>query len=144
MQDIEDITAYVEKERQRYNDLLDNFLRNEIERVNKQKQYYDRALEDYTRRTLESSNKKTLKLPYGNLALRKQQPHYEYSDDLVIEWAKDFYPDMVKVTVPEPKISIDKKELKKQGIVIDGCLYINGELVPGVTVEVKSDKFEIK
>ena len=62
----------------------------------------------------------------------------------IIEWAKDSYPDLIKTTIPEPKLSINKTDLKKQGTVIGNILYINGKEVPGVYIEQREDKFEIK
>jgi hypothetical protein len=78
------------------------------------------------------------------LALKKQQPHYTYSEEELIEWAKELVPEIVKTTVPEPKVSIDKKKLKEVGIILDGVLYINGEQVPGVEIIIRDDSFNIK
>ena len=113
-QDIEQIKQFIAEERLRLMQQLDAFESREIASKMHQKAYYDRALEDFTRRELANSNKKSIKLPSGTLAIKKQQPHYDYTDETLLEWAKDFAPDLVKTTYVEPKVSIDKKELKKK------------------------------
>jgi hypothetical protein len=78
------------------------------------------------------------------LALKKQQPHYTYTDEDILEWAKEARPELIKTTIPEPKVSIDKKLLKEQSVIMDGLLYIDGVEVPGVQVEMRDDAFSIK
>ena len=142
--DIEDIKAYVEEERKRYLALLDDYLNEQIQAIEKRKKFYDDALEVFVRRELDGSSKRSMKLPHGTLALKKQQPHYVYTEADILDWAKEVFPELVKVTTPEPKVSIDKKMLKEQGTIIDGVLYINGERVPGVEIEIRDDAFNIK
>lgn len=142
--DIEDIKQYIEEERKRYNDLLDNYLIEQVQAIERRKKFYDDALEVFVRRELDGSSKRSMKLPHGTLALKKQQPHYVYTEADILDWAKEVFPELVKVTTPEPKVSIDKKMLKEQGTIIDGVLYINGERVPGVEVEIRDDAFNIK
>ena len=143
-QDIEQIKQFVAEERARLMQQLDAFEAREIASKMNQKAYYDRALEDFTRRELENSNKKSIKLPNGTLSIKKQQPHYDYIDETLLEWANDFAPDLVKTTYVEPKVSIDKKELKKRIILDNNKVYLNGQEVPGVYITIKDDKFEIK
>ena len=143
-EEIEQIQQYIKEEKNRLIHHLEQFEMKEIEKVRSRQQYYTRALEDFTRRELEGTNKKSIKLPNGTLAIKKQQPHYEYSDEQFIEWAESYFPDLVKVTVPEPKKTIDKKELKKRSFIDDGMLFIDGLEVQGVSVEERDDKFEVK
>jgi hypothetical protein len=142
--DINDIKEYIEAEKERYLQLLENYMIDQIMAVEKRKQFYDDALEAYIHRELDGTKKRSIKLPHGTLSLKKQQPHYTYEDEDIIDWAKEMYPDIVKTTIPEPKVSIDKKKLKEQGEIIDGLLYIDGLQVPGVQVEIKDDAFSIK
>ena len=143
-EDINDIKRYVEEERERLNKLLDDYLLDQVQAVERRKKFYDDALEAYIHRELDGTNKRSMKLPHGTLALKKQQPHYTYVEEDIIQWAQDFYPDVVKTTIPEPKVSIDKKKLKDVGTIMDGLLYIDGVEVPGVQVEIKDDAFSIK
>lgn len=142
--DINDIKEYIEAEKERYLQLLENYMIDQIMAVEKRKQFYDDALEAYIHRELDGTKKRSIKLPHGTLSLKKQQPHYTYEDEDIIDWAKEMYPDIVKTTIPEPKVSIDKKKLKEHGEIIDGLLYIDGLQVPGVQVEIKDDAFSIK
>jgi hypothetical protein len=143
-QDIEQIKQFIAEEKLRLIKQLEVFEEREVEALLRKKAYYDRALEDFTRRELENSNKKSIKLPNGTLSIKKQQPHYDYIDETLLEWAKDFAPDLVKITYIEPKVSIDKKELKKQIVLDNNKIYLNGYEVPGVDVTFKDDKFEVK
>lgn len=142
--EIDQIRLFIAEERDRLLKQLDDFEQQQIESIKKKQLYFNRALEDYTRRELEKSNKKSIKLPSGTLSVKKQQAHYEYDDIAVIEWAQVHYPSLLKVTVPEPKTSIDKKELKKITSINNGALYLNGVMVPGIEVTEKEDAFSIK
>lgn len=142
--DIESVKAFVEEERNRLNTLLDSYQNDQVTSIQKRKSFYDSALESYTYRELENSSKRSIKLPFGTLSLKKQQPVFEYEDEDVIAWAQIECPEIVKTVIPEPKISIDKKELKKIGIIEDGLLYINGKEVSGIQVQIRDDKFEVK
>ena len=144
LDDIEQIQQFVAEEKLRLIKQLEMFEQKEIESILRKKEYYDRALEDFTRRELENSNKKSIKLPSGTLAIKKQQPHYDYTDEALLEWAKDFAPDLVKITFIEPKESVDKKELKKRVVLDNNKIYLNGQEVLGVDVTIKDDKFEVR
>lgn len=143
-QDIEKIKEYIAEEKLRLMNQLEMFEQKEIESILRKKAYYDRALEDFTRRELENSNKKSIKLPNGTLAIKKQQPHYDYTDEALLAWATDFAPELVKTVYTEPKISVDKKELKKRIVIDNEKVYLNGIEVDGVYVTIKDDKFEVK
>ena len=144
VEEMDEIKQYIEEERKRLNAILDDYLIDQIQAVEKRKSFYDDALEAYAHRELDNTNKRSIKLPHGTIALKKQQPHYIYEDADIIEWAQESHPDLVKTTVPEPKVSIDKKKLKEQGTIMDGLLYIDGVAVPGVQIEIKDDAFNIK
>lgn len=143
-EDISDVKKYVEEERERINRLLDNYLIEQVQAIENRKRFYDDALETYIHRELDNTNKRSIKLPHGTLALKKQQPHYTYTDEDILEWAKEARPELIKTTIPEPKVSIDKKLLKEQSVIMDGLLYIDGVEVPGVQVEMRDDAFSIK
>lgn len=143
-EDINDVKKYIEEERERINRLLDNYLIEQVQAIEHRKKFYDDALETYIHRELDNTNKRSIKLPHGTLALKKQQPHYTYTDEDILEWAKEARPELIKTTIPEPKVSIDKKLLKEQSVIMDGLLYIDGIEVPGVQVEMRDDAFSIK
>ena len=106
--------------------------------------FYISQLELYLRteieRQIESGKKpkKTLKLPYGKILLKKQQPEYTKDDAALMEYAKQ----IGKVRVKE---EVDWADIKKSCLVQGGYLIDdNGEIVPGVTVTERADKFEIE
>ena len=80
------------------------------------------------------------KLPTGKLVLKKQAPEYERKDDELLPWLKQNRPDLVKVTE-----SANWAELKKS-VKINGenVVTADGEVVPGVKVTVREDKFEVE
>ncbi len=143
--DIESLKEFVAQERERYLNNLQKFEEQQIESINKKKEYYNRALEDFMRRELDTTGKKTLKLPNGTLSIKKQQPHYNYvSEEEMLMWMEINCPELVKVTRPEPKISVDKKELKKRAVIENGALILDGFEVPGVSVSEVDDAFSVK
>lgn len=79
----------------------------------------------------------TYKLPTGKLVLKKQEPEYERTDGLLLEWVKKNRPELVKV-----EESVEWLKLKKQ-VKIDGNSFVteDGEIIPGVVVKEREDKF---
>ena len=80
-------------------------------------------------------------LPSGKLVLKHQEPKYETDDEALVPWLKTMWPELVKV-----KESSDWANLKKQlTISPDGKSMItpDGEVVPGVTVTQREDKFTV-
>lgn len=82
--------------------------------------------------------KKSLKLPYGSIAFKSQQPEYVKDDELLMRYAKEN--GFIKV-----KEEVDWKALKDSCSIFDGKLVdLAGEVVPGVEVRDREDKFEVK
>lgn len=111
-----------------------------VEREN----YYKMLLEQYTRNQIAEQEaagkkpKKTVSLPYGKISLKKQQPEFIKDEEALLEFAKSS--GFVKV-----KETTDWAELKKSCKVYNGMLVDeDGEVVPGVKVVEKDDKFELK
>ena len=138
------VEEFIKAEAERLLSQLEMFKQQQLEAIQKKKNYYDRALEDYARREFDNSGKKTIKLPNGTLNIRKQQPTYEYDDEELIKWAQIHHEELVKIVVPEPKISVDKTQLKKLITIEDGAVFVDNKKVPGVTATINDDKFSIK
>ena len=82
--------------------------------------------------------KKTIKLPYGSISLKKQQPKFEKEEDLLLAHAK-------RLGYFKVEEKTDWATFKKNCTVSNGKLYDeNGEIVPGVVVEERPDRFENK
>ena len=80
--------------------------------------------------------RKTVKTPFGNFSLKKQQPQFLKEEKLLMEYAKSAGKVNEKTTV-----SVDWAAIKKESQLVDGKLIDpNGEVVPGVKVVEQDDK----
>lgn len=80
--------------------------------------------------------RKTVKTPFGNFSLKKQQPQFVKEEKLLMEYAKASGKVNEKTTV-----SVDWAAIKKESRLVDGKLIdLNGEVVPGVKVVEQDDK----
>lgn len=111
-----------------------------VDRVN----HYSLLLEAYIREQVAEQQangkkaKKSIKLPYGSIALKKQQPEFIKNEDELLEYARQA--ELVKV-----KETADWAAIKKVSRIHEGKMYDqNGEVVPGVDVVERADKFELK
>lgn len=127
--------AYLESHQEK----ISNWLEKTQNPLRNQEAYLLRLLENFARTKLEGSNKKSLKLIEGTLQFRKQQDKYEYEDNVLLTYAENNLPQFIKT-----KLSVDKTELKKKATVKNGEIYIDGVLVPGITVTSQDEKFDVK
>ena len=119
------------------------WLTEEEKRADQAREYLDFLLEDYHRRQLaENPKAKTIKLLHGELQLRAQQPEFQRDEAAIKTWAKDNRPEAL---IPqEPKL--DWAGLKKH-LVVQGGRAVDpttGEVVPGIAVIERPEKFSIK
>jgi len=125
---------------------VEAWLENEEKRADQAREYLDFLLEDYHRRLLKENKKaKTIQLLHGVLQLRAQQPEFTKDDERLLTWAKENRPELV-VTPPPPEPKLDWAGLKKIIKVVDGKAMdpSTGEIIPGITVIERSEKFNIK
>lgn len=95
--------------------------------------YFYALLREYMFGLKETDPKlKTVSLPGGKLAIRKQQPEYSYDEVKLLSWAKDNLPDAV----------VTKESISKT--VVKDYIKETGEILPGVDIQDRPDKFEIK
>lgn len=135
-------TDELTRQMQFYKDQMDIIARNADEAV----AFFESMLTGYFAERLEGGFTKstktqtTYKLPTGKLVLKKQAPEYERKDEDLLPWLKANRPDLVKVTE-----SANWAELKKS-IKINGenVVTADGEVIPGVKVTVREDKFEVE
>lgn len=114
-----------------------------VEFIDKQA-HYSNHLEQYLRAEIQKQvdagkkAKKTIKLPYGKISLKAQQPEFQKNEEELLPYAKG-------AGFAKMKWSVEWNELKKACQVVDGKLVDeNGEFVPGVTVIDRDEKFECK
>lgn len=126
------------------------FYRDQMEIIGKQADdevaWFESMLTEYFASRMEDGFTKatktqiTYKLPTGKLILKHQAPEYERKDDELLPWLKENRPDLVKVTE-----SANWAELKKTVKVVgDSVVTKDGEVVPGVKVTEREDKFEVE
>lgn len=137
----EEAMETAKKQIEAYQDKVNAWLESVTKPLDNQEAYYLNLLETFARTKLDGSNKKSLKLIEGTLQFRKQQPKYEYTDNVLLDYVKENLPDLIKRKVTE---SVDKTALKNKATIKDGRLYIDGKLIPGVVVEEQDDKFDVK
>lgn len=101
-------------------------------------EYFASRMEDgFTKST---KTQITYKLPTGKLILKKQAPEYERKDEDLLPWLKANRPDLVKVT-ESPNWAELKKSVKING---ENVVTADGEVIPGVKVTEREDKFEVE
>lgn len=115
----------------------------ESESIGHSKSFFESLVGEYAIKQRDNDPKfKNVKTPYGKVGFRKQQPKWNYDDEILIKHLKaSELTDLFK-TKEEPK----KAEIKKQFKVLDSGQVVdsNGEIVPGITVEEQGDKLDIK
>ena len=115
--------------------------------------FFEMKLKDYFSQVPHKVTKtqESYQLPSGKLVLKAQAPDFERDDEVLLKWVKKNEPDMVKV-----KESVDWAALKKVLIVdflpessdndnvVPFVLTGDGEIVPGIRVELRPDVFKVE
>ncbi|WP_018250346.1 host-nuclease inhibitor Gam family protein [Orenia marismortui] len=121
---------------------IDYWLEKEVSSIDSDIEFYEGILTEYAMNLKESDKElKTHKLPFGSLKFRAQSDKWNYEDDKLVESVEGAgLNDLIKV-----KKSVDKREFKKLVKVV-GSNVINpdtGEVIEGVTIESREEKFSI-
>lgn len=137
----EEINEFVDQEIERQLRLYQEYREDRMRPLDNQIAFYENALKTFAMNEYAETNKKTIKLPNGTLAIKKQQPKYVYDDEQVLEFLQENnYKDYIRT-----KAEVNKKDLKKNATVNNNNeLVIDGKVVPGVVVIPQEDKFEVK
>ena len=146
-EDIDSINEMCDSEIEKVTNRVNHYREAKIKPLVNQIAYYEKLLKNYTQHELEVSNKRSIKLPYGTLSMKKQQPKWEYGDEKeLIAWIQDNGYNSIlneKITC-----SLDKKLLKSAAFVTEEGVQIKiGDeivILPGVNVTQQEDKFTIK
>jgi hypothetical protein len=112
---------------------IDDWIEGTRVKAERETTYFNGLLRDYmtTLRT-DDPKLKAVSLPGAKLAFRKQQPEYIYDEDQLLPWVKANLPEAVVVKESVSKITV--KDYIKE----------TGEAIPGVEIEERPDKFEVK
>lgn len=111
-----------------------------VRRENFYKHRLERYMREEVRKMQENGKKpkKTIKLPYGTIKLVKQQPEYQRNENDLLEYAES--KGFVRV-----KKDVDWAAIKNKAKVFgDKLIDADGELIPGVTVVDREDKFTVE
>lgn len=140
--EIEQVNSFADEEIRRATEQINEFRQDRVKSLNGQVHYYETMLRDYTEREIQGSKKKSVKLPYGTLQIKKTPAKYVYDDALAKDFLVANLPDFI---TKKETVSIDKAGLKKVGSLNDnGDFVVNGLVVPGVAVIEQEDGFTVK
>lgn len=142
-QEAQEINEFVDAELERQVRLYEGYRAERLSPIENQIKFYEEALRTYTMNELADSNKRSIKLPNGTLAIRKQQPSYNYDEEEVMRYLKEN--ELEQYITVKTTESLNKKEIKKDFVVNNNNqLVFNNKVIPGTSVEFKDDKFEVK
>lgn len=116
--------------------------KNETKKLEKQRQFFERLLEEFHRsRIAQNPKEKTISTPYGKMQIKKIPPKWEYDDNKLLQWLKKNKPELVRIK-EEP----NKQGLKK-AVKVSGSKAIDpdtGEIVEGIAIQPEMDKFYVE
>lgn len=135
------IIKTAKEERDRLTATIDLWEEKETKSADNNIEFLESLLRSYAVKALDGSDKKSLKLPFGTLAFKKQQPKYTYDDTVLLAYLETNGEEFISKKIV---LSPNKVEIKKAGVVKEGNLYINDKKVDGIDVEILEDKFEVK
>lgn len=118
-------------------DLLATAIKERCARV---EDWYGPQLSSFHRALLaDDPKRRTISLPHGTLRARAQQDEWTFGPEFT-EWAEaSGRDDLVRV-----KVEPDRTAAKKRLLVLsDGRAALDGEVVPGVSVQGREPKFEV-
>lgn len=136
----EQINATADGELQRLSHRVNVWKEKELKKLDGSMTYLIDLLRSFAETELEGTNKRSISLPFGTLGFKKQQDKYEYDDAQLLT----FLEQQKLEAYIQRKPSAKKADLKKNGVVKDGKLYIDGVEVPGITIITQDDAFDVK
>lgn len=122
---------------------INTWAESENDKAQRDIDYFQGLLAEYALKKREENPKfKSMKLPNGSIKFRKQQPKFNYDEDLLVRSLKSIQrDDLIKVKeVP------DKTNVKKIFKVINNNLVDEetGTIIDGVTIEHREDVFKVE
>ncbi len=132
-----EIEETAKKEIQRIKDWQES----ELKGIDNSIAYFEGLLTQYAVKERQQDPKLKISTPYGKVGFRKQQPKWEYKDDIVLKFLKESgYKEFIRI-----KEEVNKAELKKSVQVANGqAVTSEGEVIEGITVIPQDEKIEIK
>lgn len=137
----QEIIMTAKQEAERLLGMIKQWEEKELSTIHSGMDYFNGLLREYAESELDGTKKRSIKLPFGTLQFRAQQPKFNYDDDTLKTYLQGLSSDLVEEKV---EYKVNKTELKKRAMVVDGKLMLDGKVVDGVTIETLDDKFEVK
>lgn len=137
----EEVIMTAKQEAERLLGIIKDWEEKELSTIHSGMEYFNGLLREYAERELDGSKKRSIKLPFGTLQFRTQQPKFNYDDDALKIYLQTLASDLVEEKID---YKVNKTELKKRAMILDGKLMLDGKVVEGVTIELLDDKFEVK
>ncbi|ABN53666.1 MAG TPA: hypothetical protein DEF39_11450 [Hungateiclostridium thermocellum] len=138
-QEIEENKRIADAEIQR----IQSWLKEVTEPLERSIQFFESLLIEYHMNIYaEDPSKKTIKLPYGTLKARAQQPEFCRDDEKLVNWLKqNGMTEFVKV-IEKPEWNELKKKVK---VIGNSVVYEEtGEVIDGITVQERPPKFTVE
>jgi hypothetical protein len=139
-QEAEEINENANKEIERISNKVNAWREQELSKCASTEAYILNLLKNFAEKELSDTDKRSIKLPFGTLAFKKQQDKFDYDDAALLQCLEN---NKLEDYI-QRKPSVKKAELKKTGTVKDGKLYIDGVLIEGIVITPQDDKFEVK
>lgn len=137
----QEVIMTAKQEAERLLGMIKQWEEKELSTIHSGMDYFNGLLREYAEGELEGTKKRSIKLPFGTLAFRAQQPKFNYDDDALKAYLQNQSSDLVEEKI---EYKVNKTELKKRGMVVDGKLMLDGHVVEGVAIDILEDKFEVK
>lgn len=109
---------------------------NENEQIERGIAYFEWLLNEYLMEQRKQDPKFKISTPYGKVSTRKQQPKWEYIDNVVLEYLKSVdAKELIRI-----KEELNKVDLKKVVTVEEGKAVYQGVALPGITIIEQPEK----
>lgn len=120
---------------------IQSWLAGEVKQIDNSIGFFEGLLTEYAVKQRELDPKFKCSTPYGKVSFRKQQPKWEYEDEVVLDSLKaSELNEYIRV-----KEEINKADLKKAMKVVEGrAVTSDGEIIEGIKVIDQPDKLDIK
>lgn len=127
-----------------YNEKVNEFREKNVKQNKNTIEYFTNLLQSYANNVIkENPKKKSIKLPFGTLQYKKQAANFSYTDEQsVVKFLENLNLNQyINVTTKE---SLKKTELKKNLVVYEDGIFLDGHRIPNTEYIPEEQKFSIK
>lgn len=120
---------------------VESWLKGENDKIQNNIDFLEGKLREYAFNLREEDpDLKTYSLPYGKLKFRKRRPKWKYDEDKLLDFVENNFTEALKI-----KKKVSKRTLKKKAETAGdkAVLKDTGEIIEGVTIEKRPEKFKV-